>query len=308
MSSLGSDKEAQDPPPPPLTAAQKARIKRSPEHRRLRHATYGSLAIGVLGPIANVTCLVFGAVWARYILKQDRWFIFHYVVAAVLSTLWAGYTAFLYYHVRCGGFPDQIKLDIGWIMMSDAFACCFLFYLCYKMRTYGIPDMFDLACVSGCGAKLQFVKLSPLVLAITSIVLGLVQLWLCIVVYKSPLVQIPLDSHGMPMLQNPENGQPLPIGPDGKPILPAWLQPPKVKSSSTKPTSVKRSSSGRSSSAPSRSAPDAPSPFAAGEDSDMSEGEDAEERLLQQKAAKDAHALGRHHRSSRRSSRRSRHR
>lgn len=129
--------------------------------------------------------------------------------------------------------------------MANAFGSFFQLYIYYKMQTYGLPDMFDLACSSGCGAKLKFVKLSPLVvslhflaslfpklaelctsqLAISSLLLGLVQLFLCFRVYKSPLVQIPLDSHGMPMVQDPETGKPLPLGPDGKPILPAWLRP-----------------------------------------------------------------------------------
>ncbi|GAA5867188.1 hypothetical protein JCM3774_002363 [Rhodotorula dairenensis] len=164
---MPSDKGPHDEaPPPPLTAAQKARIKRSPAHVRLRRATYGAL------------------------------FIFHYVVASIFNMLWLVYTAVLFWHVKYGGFPDQIKIDIGWVMMADAFGCCFLFYIYYKMRTYGIPDMFNLACASGCGAKLQFVKQSPLVLAITSILLGFAQLFLCIRVYKNPLVQIPLDAHG----------------------------------------------------------------------------------------------------------------
>lgn len=73
MQAANSDKERQDEPPPPLTAAQKARIKHSPVHVRLRHATYGSLAVGVLVPLTNVAVLIFAAVWARYILQQDRW-------------------------------------------------------------------------------------------------------------------------------------------------------------------------------------------------------------------------------------------
>lgn len=68
-----ADKEQHDEPPPPLTDAQKARIKHSPVHVRLRHATYGALSVGVVVPVANVTCLVVAAVWARYILQQDRW-------------------------------------------------------------------------------------------------------------------------------------------------------------------------------------------------------------------------------------------
>lgn len=72
MQSADPDKEHQDDPPP-LTAAQKARIKHSPVHVRLRHATYGSLAIGVIFPLTNVVALIFAAVWAKFILQQDRW-------------------------------------------------------------------------------------------------------------------------------------------------------------------------------------------------------------------------------------------
>jgi hypothetical protein len=123
MQAGDSDKERQDEPPPPLTAAQKARIKHSPVHVRLRHATYGSLAVGVLLPLTNVAALIFGAVWAKYILQQDRWcvacdlvssasgrspgharrFIFHYVLASFLSLLWMGYTVLLFWHVKYGG-------------------------------------------------------------------------------------------------------------------------------------------------------------------------------------------------------------
>ena len=73
MQAADSDKKPQDEPPPPLTAAQKARIKHSPVHVRLRHTTYGSLAIGVISPLTNVAALIFAAVWAKYILQQDRW-------------------------------------------------------------------------------------------------------------------------------------------------------------------------------------------------------------------------------------------
>ncbi|KWU43383.1 hypothetical protein RHOSPDRAFT_35132 [Rhodotorula sp. JG-1b] len=308
MQAADSDKKPQDEPPPPLTAAQKARIKHSPVHVRLRHTTYGSLAIGVISPLTNVAALIFAAVWAKYILQQDRWFIFHYVLASFLSLLWMGYTVLLFYHVKYGGYPDQIKIDIGWIMMADAFACCFLFYIFYKMRTYGLPDMFNLACSSGCGSKLQFVKWSPLVLAITSILFGLVQLFLCYRVYKNPLVQIPLDEHGMPMLQNPEDGTPLPIGPDGKPILPAWLQPPKSSSeSSPAAATAERSSSTPLVKTPSRSSKSSSAAYghSDGGESALSESENSEVRPLQKKAPTSEKTLGRD-RPRRHGSRRSR--
>lgn len=66
-----ADKGAADPPP--LTEAQKQRIKRSPVHVALRHGTYGSLAVAFAGAGVNVTTLVLAAVWARHILQQDRW-------------------------------------------------------------------------------------------------------------------------------------------------------------------------------------------------------------------------------------------
>lgn len=59
--------------PPPLTKAQIARIRRAPIHRRIKHCVYGALALAVIGAVANVTCLVLGAVWARHIVDAQRW-------------------------------------------------------------------------------------------------------------------------------------------------------------------------------------------------------------------------------------------
>ena len=145
-------------------------------------------------------------------------------------------------------------------------------------------------------------------LAITSILFGLVQLFLCYRVYKNPLVQIPLDEHGMPMLQNPEDGTPLPIGPDGKPILPAWLQPPKSSSKlSPAAATARRSSSTPLVKTPSRSSRGSSVTYghSDGGQSAFSESEDSEARPLQKKAPTSEKTLGRD-RSRRHGSRRSR--
>lgn len=60
-------------PPPPLTKAQIARIRRAPIHRRIKHAVYSALALAVVGAAANLTCLVLGAVWARNIVAVEKW-------------------------------------------------------------------------------------------------------------------------------------------------------------------------------------------------------------------------------------------
>ena len=112
-------------PPPPLTKDQIARIRRAPIHRLVKHAVYSAFALAVVGALANVTCLVLGAVWARNIIAVEKWcvasrpravrsprlltspflprsrrFIFHYVCAAVLSTMWLGYSFVFERHIK----------------------------------------------------------------------------------------------------------------------------------------------------------------------------------------------------------------
>ncbi|GAA5969750.1 hypothetical protein JCM11641_008029 [Rhodosporidiobolus odoratus] len=215
--------------PPPLTEEQKHRILTSPIHKRIKHQTYTVMALGLLGPIANLATLILGAVWARHILQTDRWFIFHYTVACTLSLMWAVYSYIFMRDIKYLGWPDQLQIDIGWMMFADGFNVCFLLYIFRKMRTYGVLDVFEVACSSGCTGKLNFVKISPIVLACTSFLFGCVQLVLTILLYKNPIINPPLDEHGMPVPQDPETGKPMPLGPDGKPIVPDWLKPPSSK-------------------------------------------------------------------------------
>lgn len=109
------------------------------------------------------------------------------------------------------------------------------------------------------------------------------------------------------MLQNPENGEPLPIGPDGKPILPAWLQPPKPQSGSSPAATTKRSSSIPLVKTPSRSSKGSSAAYghSDGGESAFSESEDSEARPLQKKVPTSEKTLGRD-RSHRHGSRRSR--
>ncbi|GAA5861423.1 hypothetical protein JCM8547_006124 [Rhodosporidiobolus lusitaniae] len=208
-----------DDNPLPLTKEQRHRILSSPIHRHIKHETYGMLALGLLGSLSNIVGLILAAVWAKHILQTDKWFIFHYVMASILSLLWGVYSFVLMRDI------DQLEIDVGWIMFSDLALVGFLLYIYRKMRTYGTLDMFTVACWTGCTTKLQFVKISPLVFACTSLGFGLIQLILSIKLYKNRIINPPLDAHGMPIPQDPETGEPLPLGPDGKPILPDWLKP-----------------------------------------------------------------------------------
>lgn len=87
---------------PAPSAAQKRRIHQSPAHRRLRHTVYSALSLAFVGAAIDSVCLILGAVWARGILQQHRWFIFHYVVAATFAALWLAYSAFFWLHVKRG--------------------------------------------------------------------------------------------------------------------------------------------------------------------------------------------------------------
>ncbi|GAA6014245.1 hypothetical protein JCM10207_006145 [Rhodosporidiobolus poonsookiae] len=212
--------------PPPLTKEQHDRIMNSPIHRQIKHYAYGCTIAGVVGGLANIICLVLAAVWAKNILQTDRWFIFHYVMASTASLLWGlVYTGVFFWHLKHMAWPDQLQIDIGWMMFSGSFAVGFLVYIFVKMRTYGVLDVFSVSCISGCTSKLNFVRVSPLALAGITIVLGGVQLILSILLYKNPIINPPLDEHGMPKLQDPTTGKPLPLDGNGQPIIPAWLKP-----------------------------------------------------------------------------------
>ncbi|BGP38770.1 hypothetical protein JCM10450v2_002724 [Rhodotorula kratochvilovae] len=212
--------------PPPLTKEQSQRILRSPIHRRIKRCTYGSLAVAVVGAVSNVTGIILSAVWARNIVQKENWFIFHYTVAATLSLMWLVYSVVFMRHIKYLAFPDQLQIDIGWMMFAVVFAAAFLFYLYRKMLQYGVLDLFVVACSAGCNTKLSFVKLSPLILGITTVTLGALQLLLCVTLYRNPIINPPLDAHGMPVAQDPETGRPLPLDDKGQPIIPDWLQPP----------------------------------------------------------------------------------
>ncbi|GAA5911199.1 hypothetical protein JCM6882_006604 [Rhodosporidiobolus microsporus] len=222
MSSPPPDADA----PPPLTPEQKHRILHSPAHRRIKAYAYTILFLGLIGGLANVTGLIVGAALAKAVVDADKWFIFHYVVAATLSLLWAVYTFIFERDVKMLGWPDQLQIDIGWMMFADGFSICFMLYIFRKMRTYGILDVFVTACSTGCLSKLSYVKISPLILSVFSLIFGAIQLILAIFLYKNPIINPPMDAHGMPVAQNPETGEPLPLDADGKPILPDWLKPP----------------------------------------------------------------------------------
>ncbi|GAA5828346.1 hypothetical protein JCM11251_006208 [Rhodosporidiobolus azoricus] len=212
--------------PPPLTPEQKHRILHSPLHRKIKRYAYTVLALGLLGGLSNVIGLAAGAAMAKALLDADQWFIFHYCAAAFLSLLWAAYTVIFERDVKLLGWPDQLQIDMGWMMFAPTFSICFMLYIFRKMRTYGILDVFIEACSTGCSNKLAYVKISPLIFSLSTLLLASLQLILSLLLYKNPIINPPLDAHGMPVPQNPETGEQLPLGPDGKPVVPEWLRPP----------------------------------------------------------------------------------
>jgi len=74
-------------------------------------------------------------------------------------------------------------------------------------------------------------------MGIANIVLLGIQICLLQLLYKNPIINPPLDEHGMPVPINPLNGNCMPLGKDGKPILPPELRPRKdqAKATSSKP-------------------------------------------------------------------------
>lgn len=64
-------------------------------------------------------------------------------------------------------------------------------------------------------------------MGIANIVLLGIQICLLQLLYKNPIINPPLDKHGMPVPINPLNGVRMPLGKDGKPILPPELRPQK---------------------------------------------------------------------------------
>ncbi|KPV76227.1 uncharacterized protein RHOBADRAFT_49451 [Rhodotorula graminis WP1] len=143
--------------------------------------------------------------------------------------MWLGYSVVFERHIKFMAFPDQLQIDLGWMMFAVTFASAWHFYLFRKMLQYGVLDMFIVTCSSGCTTKLNFVKLSPLVLGISTLVLGALQLVLGLALYRNPIINPPLDAHGMPIPQDPETGRPMPLDAKGQPVLPEWLLPRDLK-------------------------------------------------------------------------------
>ncbi|BGP30885.1 hypothetical protein JCM10296v2_002644 [Rhodotorula toruloides] len=211
---------------PHLSPAQIKRIRTSPAHRRLKHLVYSQLALAVTGATINLVCIVLGAVWASGVLKEEKWLIFHYTLAALLSVMWAGYSWMFLSDVRNCAMPLQLQVDIGWIMMAALFASSFLAYLFFKLSHYATLELFERACSEACEGKLGFVKVAPGVLSLlTPLLFALPQLLLLLLLlYRTPLVNPPLDSHGMPSPQDPETGAVLPVDARGRPVWPEWLR------------------------------------------------------------------------------------
>jgi hypothetical protein len=149
-----------------LSREQRHRLLHSPIHRRIKHYAHTVLALGLVGGVVNVVGLVLAAVWAKRILQEDRWFIFHYVLSSTFSLLWAVYSFILARDVKRMAWPDELQIDIGWFCVrglllhfakkltfrrfscyqfADIFLASFLLYLYRKMRTYGVLSMFDVA-------------------------------------------------------------------------------------------------------------------------------------------------------------------
>ncbi|BGP06851.1 hypothetical protein OF846_001427 [Rhodotorula toruloides] len=210
---------------PHLSPAQIQRIRTSPAHRRLKHLVYSQLALAVTGATVNLVCIILGAVWARGVLKEEKWLIFHYTLAALLSVMWAGYSYMFLTDVRNCEMPLQLQVDIGWIMMAALFASSFLAYIFFKLAHYATLELFEKACSVACEGKMAFVRIAPGVLTLlTPLLFALPQLLLLLLLYRTPIVNPPLDSHGLPLPQDPETGAVLPLDARGKPVWPEWLR------------------------------------------------------------------------------------
>ncbi|GAA6000100.1 uncharacterized protein JCM10292_003978 [Rhodotorula paludigena] len=241
-------------PPPPLTPEQKHRILSSPIHKRIKREVYATLALGMLGATGNIACVSASGALAGGIIATEKWFIFHYVVAGVFSLMWSVYTGVFMYHVKYLGWPDQLLIDIGWMMVcfglqretprrvlthlsvshfAAVFSAAFLCYLFRKMTYYGTLEAMQMSCQVDCEGKLSFVRISPLVFGLLTLVLAAIQLFLCCRLYWNPIINPPLDAHGMPIVQDPETGKPLPLDAKGQPIIPDWLKPPRNPSAPT---------------------------------------------------------------------------
>ncbi|GAA6058760.1 hypothetical protein JCM10212_001876 [Sporobolomyces blumeae] len=228
------DVEASEPAPPPaLTKAQRRLILAAPIHRQIRLCVYSTVALSTLECLVSLFCVVYSSIVAKPILQDEKWFIFHYTAAATFSLAGIAYVVVYFRDVKFFAWPDQLKIDAGWITFANGISGCFFFYIYYKMRTYGTIDALGEACVDSCNAKLAFVRISPLVVPSINIALGLVQIFLLVIVYRNPIVNPPLDEHGMPVPVNPLTGEVLPLDQNGKPILPPELRPPALSTASS---------------------------------------------------------------------------
>ncbi|GAA5858357.1 hypothetical protein JCM1840_001163 [Sporobolomyces johnsonii] len=221
---MNSSQKKPAPLPPPLSKAQMSRILKSPIHIRIKRQVYSILALAVVGALSAFVVIILSCIWGKAVLREERWFIFHYIVAGILSALWLAYSYVYLRDIKFLAWPDQLQIDSGWIMFADCFSAAFFFYIYGKMRTYGIADVFNASCSTSCASKLSFVKLSPLIIAIINLVFGVIQLVLMVLLYRNPIINPPLDERGMPKPLDPVTGKLLPLGPDGKPILPSYLK------------------------------------------------------------------------------------
>ncbi|GAA5831849.1 hypothetical protein JCM3766R1_000125 [Sporobolomyces carnicolor] len=216
------------PKPVHLTQAQKNLIRATPIHRQIKHCVYSVLAVSALGCLVTLAVTVSSCVAARSLIDDHRWLIFHYVMASLFACLWLAFAGIYYRDVKFGAWSDQLKLDGAWLSFVVTFSSSFLFYVFYKLRTLATLESLGEHCVFECESGLRFIRLSPLLVGIGNLVLLGVQIALLVVLYRNPIVNPPLDEHGMPKPINPLNGEVMPLGPDGQPILPRELRPPSV--------------------------------------------------------------------------------
>ncbi|GAA5961072.1 hypothetical protein JCM3765_006527 [Sporobolomyces pararoseus] len=220
-----SDSTSPPPPPPKLTKGQIDLIRASPIHRQIKHRVYSILGISALGFLITLLVVILGCIAAGDLLQDHRWLIFHYVLACLFAALWLVYAGIYYRDVKYAAWSDQLKIDGGWISFVVLFSSSFFFYLYYKLHTLATIDSFGDHCVFTCENDLQFVRLSPLFTGIGNILLLLIQILLLVLLFRNPIINPPLDSHGMPKPINPLTGEVMPLGKDGQPILPPELRP-----------------------------------------------------------------------------------
>ncbi|CEQ41440.1 SPOSA6832_03165 [Sporobolomyces salmonicolor] len=129
--------------PASLSQAQISRILKSPIHIHIKRLVYSILALGVVGTLSAFVVIALSCIWGKAILREERWFIFHYVVGGIFSALWLVYSYVYLRDVKFLAWPDQLQIDSGWIMLAACFSVAFFFYIYGKMRTYGTADLFD---------------------------------------------------------------------------------------------------------------------------------------------------------------------